>query len=237
MIVDIFIEIGAVPDETDFGLLRSDILTILDKYYDIPLSQIDIQKIVADLMAMARAHRLALPRDFVLLSKSLITVGGIAQDLDPQFDIAEAAKPHALGILADKLSPAGLARSAGMSLWGVNNMLRRMPRDIRILMRKVQGVLGGNLRVMLSIQEFEGLVDELNRATNRLAFAVILTGVVIASSFVIHARIPPFLGALPWIGAGIDPGGEISLLGLAGYLFAGLLGLALAWGIWKHGRL
>jgi len=237
MIVDIYTDIGAIPDGADLAQLRMDILSIVDKYYDIPLHQIDVQKVVLDMMAMARDHRLILPRDFVLLSKSRVTVVGVAQSLDPEFDLAKAAKPHALAVIADRLSPVNLARGAVMSLWNVNNTLRRMPRDIRTLMRKLQGVLGGDLRLMLSIQEFEGLVPELSRATNRIAFAIIVSGVVIGSSFVIHARIPPFLGALPWVGAYADPASQVSLIGLFGYIFAGVLGLALAWGIWKHGRL
>ena len=235
IIVDIYTNIGVIPDDADMRLIRADVLEMIDKYYGVPLKRLDMRKLFGDVMRLARTHRVVLPRDFVLLGKALVTVSGLAYELDPDFNLAAVVRPHALALVAEKLSPVRMGREAAMSAWQINTMLRRLPHDVRQFSRKL---LGGRLRLGLTIQEFEGLVPEMSRATNRIAFAIIVGAVVIGSSFVIHARIPPFLDAVPLVGKYLGTVMEqVSLLGLAGYLFAGVLGLALAWGIWRHGRL
>lgn len=116
-------------------------------------------------------------------------------------------------------------------------MVRRLPRDIRGLTRKL---LAGRLEFGLNIRQFDGIIRELDRATNRVAFSLIVSAIVIGSSVLLHAHVPPTVERLL-------PGGlgrffesympHTSALGLAGFLFAGMLGLLLAVAIWRSGRL
>lgn len=60
--------------------------------------------------------------------------------------------------------------------------------------------------------------------TNRLAFAVVLAALIMASALVIHAGVSP-----TWHG--------ISVIGLVGYTCAGLMGTALLISMIRHGRM
>jgi hypothetical protein len=69
---------------------------------------------------------------------------------------------------------------------------------------------------------------------------VVVTGIVVGSSILLHAKIQPYMSSLPaWLGgvffATHMP--ETSMLGLGGFLFAGILGMLLAVAIWRSGRL
>ena len=45
------------------------------------------------------------------------------------------------------------------------------------------------------------MIRELDRATNRLAFSIVVTGIVVGSSILLHAKIQPFMSSLPgWLG-------------------------------------
>ena len=59
----------------------------------------------------------------------------------------------------------------------------------------------------------------INRAANRLALTFLISAILIASSMVVLAQVPPFVGSIP-------------LLAFIGYLFALLLSIALALSIW-----
>jgi len=90
------------------------------------------------------------------------------------------------------------------------------------------------------VRDFEGFAREMDRATNRLAFSIIVSAIVIGSALILHARVPPYLdtilpGRLAEFFVNYMP--QTSVLGLAGFLFAGILGLLLAIAIWRHGRL
>jgi ubiquinone biosynthesis protein len=64
----------------------------------------------------------------------------------------------------------------------------------------------------------------MDRSSNRLSFAVVIAAIVVGSSIIVHAAVGPQAFGYP-------------LLGLAGFLAAGVLGIGLAIGILKSGRL
>jgi len=237
IITDIYLEIGALSDETDVPRLKTDLQEALDKYYGIPLRCLDMQKAFGEAMRVARVHHVLLPRDFVLLGKSFVTMISMARELDPSFDLAAVAKPYALIILKDKLSPSTIGHDALSQLWNVGHSLRKLPRDLRSVMRRL---LGGSLQFTLRWNQFDRFVTELDKATNRLAFSIIVSAIVLASSILLHAKIPPHMesvlpGRLGRLFAETMP--DISVLGLAGFLVAGIFGLLLAVAIWRSGRL
>ena len=60
--------------------------------------------------------------------------------------------------------------------------------------------------------------------SNRLAFALVLSSLIVASSVIIHARVPPLWHGMPAIG-------------IVGYLFAALMGVWLLVAILRHGKM
>ena len=240
MIAEIYVDIGVVSDETDLSALRADMYEMLDKYYGIPIHCLDMNRCFSDAMAVARTHEVLLPRDFVLLGKSFCTMVMLARELDPDFDLSRVAKPFATSLIRDKFSPSRLGHDTMAGFWSLAQTLRRLPQEMRTFTRKL---LTGKLEFQLQhhVRAFEGFARELDRATNRLAFSVIVSAIVIGSALILHARVPPYLNT-------ILPDGQLadflathmpdtSVLGLAGFLFAGILGLLLALAIWRHGRL
>lgn len=237
IITDIYLEIGALSEGTDIERLKTDLQEALDKYYGIPIRCLDLRHAFSDAMRVARVHGVLLPRDFVLLGKSFVTMTMMAKELDPEFDLAQIAKPYALSLVAAKFSPKSIGHDMVSQAWYVGQMVRKFPRDMRALTRKL---LNGSLQVTLHMREFEGIVRELDRATNRLAFSILVAAIVIGSSVLLHAKIPPHVetvlpGALGRFFAERLP--DISALGLCGFLFAGVLGMLLAIAIWRSGRL
>ena len=237
VIADIYTEIGVVSPDSDVERLKRDLQEALDRYYGIPTRCLDVRRCFSDALRIARDHHILLPRDFVLLGKSFVTMAMMARELDPDFDLASVAKPYALSLAADKLSPGRVTQNFLREAWYIGQGLRRLPRDLRTLSRKL---LDGSLQVTLHLREFDGMIRELDRATNRLAFSVVVTGIVVGSSILLHAKIHPYMSSLPrWLGgaffAAYMP--ETSALGLGGFLFAGILGMLLAVAIWRSGRL
>jgi ubiquinone biosynthesis protein len=237
VIADVYTEIGAVSPDTDVGHLKRDLQEVLDRYYGIPTRRLDVRHCLNDVLRIARDHHILLPRDFVLLSKSFVTMAMMAREIDPEFALSPVARPFALSLAADKLSPGRVTQNILREAWFIGQGLRRLPKDLRMLSRKL---LDGSLQVTLHLREFDGMIRELDRATNRLAFSVVVTGIVVGSSILLHAKIQPYMSSLPrWLGgmffAAHMP--ETSMLGLGGFLFAGILGMLLAVAIWRSGKL
>jgi ubiquinone biosynthesis protein len=231
MVVDVSIEVGSIPDELELGPLKNDMLQMLDKYYGIPMKQIDLKRAFTDMMRITREHQLLMPRDLVLLGKSLVTVTALAKTLNPDLNLVDEVRPHAMRVLRNKISPVQIAKDALDQSWQVSNLLRRLPREIRQFTRKT---LAGRLQLQLKVHELDFLTTEIDRASNRIAFSLIVAAVITGSSLVIHARIKPFFSEIPIIGEYLPP---LPIIGGAGYLLAAVLGLVLAIAIWRSGKL
>jgi ubiquinone biosynthesis protein len=237
VIADVYVEIGVVSADTNVENLKRDLQEVLDRYYGIPARSLDMRRCFSDALRIARVHRILLPPDFVLLGKSFVMMAMMARELDPDFDISEVAKPYALSLAADKVSPGRIAHTALREAWFIEHALRRLPRDLSTLLRKL---LDGSLHLTHSVREFDGLIRELDRATNRVAFSIVVTGIVVGSSILLHAKIHPYMSSLPnWLGGAFFTAymPETSVLGLGGFLFAGILGMLLAVAIWRSGKL
>jgi len=220
--LDILIDIYAGISESepiDARRLKPDMLEMFDKYYGMPLSRIDMAQVFNDSLRVARKHRLVLPRDLVLLMRSVIIVSSVGRTLDPDFNVAALVEPEARRLIARKASPRRTARELGLHLWQASRILQRLPEHIKTIIRKVET---GSLTVAFRHQGLEGLMSELDRVSNRLSVSIILGAIIVGSSIALHARVLAV--------------GEVSVLGVAGYLIAAMLGLWLVWDILRSGR-
>jgi ubiquinone biosynthesis protein len=80
------------------------------------------------------------------------------------------------------------------------------------------------MQIQFVHRNLDFLVREMDRSSNRLSFAVVIAAIVISSSIIVHAAVGPQLLGYP-------------LLGLAGFMTAAVLGVGLAIGILRSGRL
>ena len=222
-IVGILADLNALGPETDTRQLARDLRALVDKYYGLPLKRLDLVTVLHEATAIMRGHDVAIPRDLVLVLKTLSTVMGIVLQLDPEFDLVALFRPRLKRLIRQQVSPARLARFMGIVAWNLLGLLRDTPQQIRSALRHLAR---GQWQLNVRHERLKDLMNEMDRSSNRLSFSVVIGAIIVGSSMVVTA----------------DP--EISVLGLrlqwfgvVGYLFAGLLGIGLLWAIFRSGRL
>jgi len=213
-------EFGVVGEGFDRRQFTRDLTDLYHKYKGMPLGRIDTRRLFGDLTRVARQNDLSLPRDLVLLGKSMATLSGVTRALDPRYDVVAMSAPKTKQLIRDKLSPGRLAKLAGLNALSVMQMLKSIPRDFRSIIRKLES---GQLQLGFRHRGLDRAMSELDRASNRLAISIYVAALLVASSLMVNARF------LAWKG--------VSVPGVLGYALAGLLSLSLAWGIWRSGRL
>jgi ubiquinone biosynthesis protein len=116
-----------------------------------------------------------------------------------------------------------MARGASVMGWHLTSILRRAPGQLRQVLRRLGT---GTWQLNVRHENIDRLVSELDRSSNRLAFSIVIAAIIIGSSVVVSADADQTLFGMP-----------VRNFGIAGYLVAGVLGLALAWAIYRSGRL
>lgn len=95
---DGLLRLGIACEDVDRVVLERDLAAFLDRYSRVPLEQLRLGPLLADMLAVVRAHRLHLPSDLALLLKTVMMCEGVAVQLDPSFELVPLLVPYATQI-------------------------------------------------------------------------------------------------------------------------------------------
>jgi len=223
-LVDYFIRRGTTHGESPApgfrDRFRRELQDFLEPYYGRTLKQINAGDYINRVLHLAMDLNLRVPAELYLINKVLLSLEGLVRQLDPGFDFIEVAKPYAMRRLARRRSPAGWAEAARACSTDYVEAFRDLPVQVRTILQKM---VDDQVRFEISISNLDGFTHHLDRASNRLAFALITASVVVGSSLIVRA------------GGGGE--GGISAFGIVGFTLAGCFGLWLLISILRGGKL
>jgi ubiquinone biosynthesis protein len=220
-LADIVVRVATPLRTVDMTALRVDLAEMLDLYADISLGDLSLRAVFGSITDAMSRHRLRLPADVLLLIKSVSTIEAVGRQLDPSFKIVEHATPLVESMIEQKRSPGALAWRAAHTGRDVLHALGSLPANLAEIARRART---DGLQVEFVHRNFDHFIREMDRSSNRLSFAVVIASIVVGSAVIVHAGVGPPLFGYP-------------LLGMAGFLAAGVLGIGLAIGILRSGRL
>lgn len=220
-LVNVFLSIGLAPEPIDRSDFRLELADFLERYYEVPLQQLNIGTIINELMGIIRRYRLRFPSDLVMMTKSLVINEGVGTMLYPEFNIIEHARPYAQKLMIRRLDPTRQLKEFSKLVGDAVILFKKLPSDVREILSKIRK---DELGIRFEHRGLERITRELDRSSNRLSFAVVIAALIIGSSIVFQTGAGPKLFGYP-------------LLGLAGFLLASVFGIWLLIGILRSGRL
>lgn len=223
VLIDALSEMDALGPDTDTRQLARDLSSLNNKYHGQPMERLHMATIFAEVAETIRRHDISVPRDVMLMLKSLTTIWGVTLRLDPEMDLVALLRPRLSRMMRRRLAPSRLLKSGGMTAWHLMSVLKSGPGQLRQLLRTISS---GKWQLNVRHENLDRLVRDLDRSSNRLSFAIVIAGLVVGSSTVVTAN--PQIEVL---------GVPLQTLGVAGYLIAAILGLGLLWSIFRSGRL
>ncbi len=223
LVVDVLSEVGNIGRDADMKELQRDMQELLDKYYGLPLKRLDLLTVFSEISEVVRNNDISLPREFVLMAKSMATIAGTVLQLHPDMNLVELIQPRLKQLVLKRFSAQRVTRTLGISLWHILNILKSAPAQVRSGIRQLAR---GQWQVKIQHQNLDRLARELDRSSNRVAFALIISSTIIGSSMMLAAETSSRIFGI-----------ELYWFGVFGYLIAGLMGLALVWAIFRSGKL
>lgn len=220
-LVDAYLHLGTAEEGLDRRALTRDAALFMEQYYDLPVARISLGNSLQELVGLSLKHRIQLPADFVVLVKTFLGAEGMARKLNPKLNLVEAAQPMASAILRRRYEPRQLAERAMKQMQDVRRFVGSLPARLQDLLDKLQH---GRFKMEFEHKGLEELRYDLDRTGNRLSVALIVAALIMGSAWILASQIGP-----QWAG--------LSLLGLAGFILAGLFGLLLILAILRSGRM
>jgi ubiquinone biosynthesis protein len=163
----------------------------------VPLAQLSLSAMLADVTGILRKHRLMLPPDLALLIKAFVSVEGMGRNLDPGFHMAGEALPMLKRALRSRYHPKAMAQRSWRSVNRLVDLLTRVPDDLARLLRSVRH---GGVQVNIDIRSLERVGDQLDRAVSRLTVGLVVAALIVGSSIVMTVSGGPQIWGLPAFG-------------------------------------
>lgn len=219
-VADVLLDWAGDDHGVNLSLLETEIESFVDQYHGVPLAQLSLGDMLADVTAILREHRLGLPSDMALLIKAFITLEGMGRGLDPDFHMTTEALPLLRQVVRARYQPRVVAGRAWQTLRRTLSVAEQLPHDLSRLLRNARR---GRVHVGIELAHLKRVGDQIDRAANRLTMALVIAALIIGSSIVMTVQGGPTLFGLPAFG----------FLGFAG-AFVG--GLWLVRAMWRSGR-
>ncbi len=204
----------------DEGELRRDLRRLLRRYYRMPLREVPVSEALNETASLARKHHVRMPADLMLLVKALVTIEGIATQLDPEISIVDVAEPFGRELMAQRFSLRRVRSDAVDSLVGASDFAMALPGRFNSLLEQVER---GQLTLRTDAVRDEEERWERERLVNRVALALVVAGGSAGSGLLLQASVGPIVWGIP-------------VLGIVALLLAMSLGLLLVLGILRSGR-
>jgi len=204
----------------DEDRLAYDVTELLQSYDDLQLKDVKIGALLNDITALMRDNNLVLPADLTLLFKTLITLEGLGQQLDPEFHMIDHVTPFVERIIQQRYTPQALFARGRKSVREALEVVADLPRDLQHLLRDMRR---GRVKIDLDLKRLDQFGHQLDSASNRLTMGILTASLVIGSSIIMTVEGGPKLFGLP-------------LFGLLGFLIAFFNSLWIIFSIWRSGK-
>jgi ubiquinone biosynthesis protein len=208
-------------EEPDMRLLGKDVADFMGEHLYKPLKDIQIGRLLQNLLELAAHHRLRIPPEIFLMMKALSTVEGVGLMLDPDFDMIAHAEPFIKQVKLSRFSPKRLGSDALSIFAQYMDFVQEFPKDLLEITRTIRQK---KFTFMLELKSMESMLHTHDQISNRISFSIIIAALIIGSALIVISKTPPlFYG--------------ISLIGIIGFLAAAVMGIWLLVAIIKKGRL
>jgi len=221
-VITVMVRMGIITRATNLRELERDINRLLVRYLGLPLQQMDVAQILAEILSISFMHHVRLPSDFAMLIRTIIILNGLGKQLNPNYQLVRALEPFVRQLVQDKLSIKRIGLNAMRTFESLTMLAQRFPNRLDDLWDQLDE---GDLTVGVSVRDLKLIIQRVDRIANRVAFALIVASLIIGSALILMGGTEiQALFQIPGLNMAI-PVAQVS------FILAGLTGAWLLWSI------
>ncbi len=213
-------DLGLVVQKVDKFSLRQDLDELLELYSNRPFKTISMTKMNQQILGIMMRHKMAIPSNLVMMLRSISIAESVGKQLEPDFDMFSLVQPFVRKIYLKLYSPRRW-KERGVNVMDESvELVEHLPHHLSDLLRKLRE---GQFEVKLEHHNLEEITQEMKGSSNRIAASLIIAALIVGSSLILQQGIGPTIS-------------NVSIIGIIGYIIAGVLGLGLIISIFRSSR-
>jgi ubiquinone biosynthesis protein len=211
-------QLGVVEEIANLPTLRRDLSRLITKYYFLPRKELRLGELLQRINNLLFEHNIRMAYEFGLMAKALFLTEGIAQALDPDFDYNEAARPVINEIRMRYYAPRTFIEDSLRELRGLRRQIVDLPRRVNTILTHFER---GTFKIDLVDDIWDIKEGAENILVNRISFAILIIGVLVASSIILSG----------------SPTGWLRYVGIFGLAVDGVFMVILLFSLLRSGRI
>ena len=209
---EVILRVGSAPPATHRDQLRADLTDFVADYVGQSIQEMDLSGALNSLLEIIRRYNITLPPPLSLLLRTLVELEGTAQQLSPEFSLAEVIRPFYTTMVRRRLSVRRIFGRLQHAYRDWERLAESLPRDLGDVLKRVRD---GTFSIHLDLRHIDPVI-------NRLVLGVLTAALFVGSSLLWSMKAPPTISG-------------VSVFGGAGYLIAAYLTWRLLRAIKKSG--
>ena len=191
---------------------------IIRRYSDVPLEELQVGRVVLEVMQIAASYGIRLPTNLTMLGKTLLNLDKIGRTLAPEFDPTAAVKRYSAEIIKKQMSEESYTKNLYDALLDTKEFITFLPSRINKILETISE---NKLSLNVDAINERYLMIGLQKIANRLTLGMILAAMIMAASLLMRVETTFQLFGYPGIA-------------IIFFLFAAIGGLILIFKILLH---
>jgi len=207
--------------EPDRRRFEREVADFMGRHLYKPLKDIELGRLLQELLELATALRLRIPPDIFMMMKAFSTVEGVGHLLDPSFDMIAQATPFITEVKLARYKPQRIADDVYDLTSRLLHFFQQFPKDLLDLASLIRQQ---KLGIRIEHRGLETTLATLDSVSNRISFSILIAALIIGSALIVISETPPLIYG-------------ISLIGILLFSAAAIMGIWLLVAILKKGKL
>ncbi|MGA1847035.1 ABC1 kinase family protein [Deferribacter abyssi] len=220
-LVDEFVSFGIIDEDQDIRKIKSELTDLLLPVYGKELERVNIKKSIERIFVIGKKFKFYFPKDYFLIMKTFMFLESIGRKLYPDFNMLDYAKGYAYKVIKNELSFDLILNDFRRLIMDYKYVIENFPKNYKRLVKNIENA---ELGVNVIIKELDEYIKHHDRASNRLGFSIMIAFTVFSSTIMLIEDFGPKIYG-------------ISIFGIAGFLVSMMMGVLLAIGYFRSGRL
>ncbi|MBL0714226.1 MAG: AarF/ABC1/UbiB kinase family protein [Desulfosarcina sp.] len=233
MVMEALESAGLVDTKTiDLKTFRRDLKDISEPFYGRALQSISVREVYDQVIELVLQHHIRMPRNLLLLLKTFVQAEALGKILNSDANILEVTRPYAEKLLQKGYDTRKLLKNIVQETRNMGQYMRRVPQYVNDILRQAAH---GDYQFEFRHKGFENFDRKMERGINRLTVGAVISASTIAAALILNSNQTVMEFELDFLGR--HTLSVTSLLGIAGYSIATVLGIWLILSIFRSGKL
>ena len=209
--------LGIHNGRINHAALYSDIDDMFSRYGNMSLGEMDLGRILEEILTLVNTHGISMPKGMSMLSRGIITIEGVLSKLSPETNIIQVMSNRMSAEILNEIDWSQELKRTGKALYGSARKAIDIPAQLSDVLKMT---IKGQTKVNIELTGSEDPLAAIDKMVNKLVICIINAALLIGSSLLCTTNMKFKLFGIP-------------VLGVLGYAAAIVLGGWLIWNIRK----